>query len=83
MNGLSSIFLLLSLPGAHFAPPAKPPVETKIVQRSHKGGQWYFAETGHAVYCYGPVMFVTTSTGDLQRVATFCQNDQAIVPLKE
>jgi hypothetical protein len=83
MNGLASLLLLLSLPGARVAPPAKPPVESKAVHPAHKGGQWYFAETGHAVYCYGPVMFVTSPTGDLQRVATFCQNDQAIVPLKE
>ena len=84
MNGLASVLLLLSLPGARFTPPpAKPRVESRVVHPPHKGGQWYFAETGHAVYCYGPVMFVTSPTGDLQRVATFCQNDQAMVPLKE
>jgi hypothetical protein len=71
MNGLASMLLLLSLPGARFTPPAKPPVESKVTQRPHKGGQWYFAQTGHAVYCYGPVMFVTGPRG------------QAIVPLKE
>jgi hypothetical protein len=48
-----------------------------------KGGRWYFAATGHAVYCYGPVMTVPTANGDLQRVATFCRDGGAVVPLKD
>jgi hypothetical protein len=48
-----------------------------------KGGRWYFAATGHAVYCYGPVMTVPMANGDLQRVATFCRDGQAVVPLKD
>ncbi len=43
---------------------------------------WYFAATGHAVYCYGPVMTLPLANGDLQKVATFCRDGQAVVPLK-
>jgi hypothetical protein len=53
-----------------------------LVQHS-KGGRWYFAATGHAVYCYGPVMTVPQANGDLQKVATFCQDGRAVVPLKD
>jgi hypothetical protein len=48
-----------------------------------KGGRWYLAATGHAVYCYGPVMTVPVANGDLQRVATFCRDGRAVVPLKD
>ena len=48
-----------------------------------KGGRWYFAATGHAVYCYGPVMTVPQLNGDLQKVAPFCRDGQAVVPLKD
>jgi len=49
----------------------------------HKGGKWYFARTGHAVYCFGPVMNVTDSDGGIERVATFCRGNQLLVPLKD
>lgn len=49
----------------------------------HKGGKWYFARTGHAVYCYGPVMLIPSATGDLEHVATFCSGDRLLVPLKD
>jgi hypothetical protein len=48
-----------------------------------KGGRWYFAASGHAVYCYGPVMTVPQANGDLQKVATFCRDGRAVVPLKD
>jgi hypothetical protein len=48
-----------------------------------KGGKWYFARTGHAVYCFGPVMNVTDRDGGIERVATFCRGDQLLVPLKD
>ncbi len=48
-----------------------------------KGGKWYFARTGHAVYCFGPVMHVTSNDGGIERVATFCRGDQLLVPLKD
>jgi len=66
---------------------AKPPQPARqlsghLVQRG-KGGSWYFAASGHAVYCYGPVMIVPTATGDLQKVATLCRDGSAVVPLKD
>jgi hypothetical protein len=81
MNALT-LALLLSLPVSKIAPPPHAPVETAI-RHARKGGKWYFAATGHAVFCYGPVMYVTEAQGGLKRVATFCQNDQPMVPLKD
>ena len=77
-----TLALLLSLPVPRFTPPPRSPVET-ATRHHRKGGQWYFAANGHAVYCYGPVMYVTEAQGGLKRVATFCQNDQPMVPLKD
>ncbi len=51
--------------------------------QARKGGKWYFAETGHAVYCYGPVKFLPQEQGGIQRVATVCQGDQPLVPLRD
>ncbi len=50
---------------------------------TRKGGKWYFARTGHAVYCFGPVMNVNDPNGGVQRVATFCKGNQLLVPLKD
>jgi hypothetical protein len=50
---------------------------------SRKGGKWYFARTGHAVYCFGPVMNMPGEDGGIERVATFCRGDQLLVPLKD
>jgi hypothetical protein len=79
-----ALALLFSLPVPRITPPAAhQPVAATAIKHSHKGGKWYFAANGHAVYCYGPVMYVTEPQGSLQRVATFCQNDQPMVPLKD
>jgi hypothetical protein len=79
-----ALALLFSLPIPKIAPPATPLVtEAVAVKHSRKGGKWYFAANGHAVYCYGPVMYVTEAQGSLKRVATFCQNDQPMVELKD
>jgi hypothetical protein len=56
---------------------------TGHLEQHAKGGRWYFAASGHAVFCYGPVMTLPQANGDLQRVATFCRDGQAVVPLKE
>jgi hypothetical protein len=48
-----------------------------------KPGSWYFAASGHAVFCYGPVMTLPQANGDLQKVATFCRDGRAVVPLKD
>ena len=78
-----TLLLLLSLPVPRITPPAHPPVVEQATRHSRKGGKWFFAANGHAVYCYGPVMYVTEAQGGLTRVATFCQNDQPMVPLKD
>jgi hypothetical protein len=78
-----TLALLLSLPVPKFAPPSHPTFASVPTQHARKGGRWYFAANGHAVYCYGPVMYVTEAQGGLMRVATFCQNDQPMVPLKD
>ncbi|MGD1023415.1 MAG: hypothetical protein ABR880_11585 [Candidatus Sulfotelmatobacter sp.] len=56
---------------------------TGQVEQHSKSGRWYFAATGHAVYCYGPVMTLPQANGDLQKVATFCRDGRAVVPLKD
>ncbi len=83
MKVLAAVLLSLALPGTHFAPPPRTPVDTTKTRASRKGGIWYFAENGHAVYCYGPVMCVRDVQGGLTRVATFCQGDKPIVPLRD
>ena len=83
MKALATLLLSLSLPSSHFIPPPRAPVDRTIQQHARKGGRWYFAENGHAVYCYGPVRVVPQPRGGLQRVATFCQGDQIMVPLKD
>ncbi|HTT21536.1 MAG TPA: hypothetical protein VMG82_21585 [Candidatus Sulfotelmatobacter sp.] len=78
-----TLALLLSLPVGTLTPhkPMRQPI-TQLSKRS-KGGRWYFAASGHAVYCYGPVMTVPRPNGDLQKVATFCRDGSSVVPLKD
>jgi hypothetical protein len=76
-----TLALLLSLTAAK--PPAPVRHPTGQLEQPAKGGKWYFAASGHAVYCYGPVMTLPQANGDLQRVATFCRDGQTVVPLKD
>jgi hypothetical protein len=78
-----TLALLLSLPIAQVTPQKPPRQPTTVATKRAKGGRWYFAANGHAVYCYGPVMTVPRANGDLQRVATFCRDGSAVVPLKD
>jgi hypothetical protein len=80
---LALMLSLPSLPAMPWAPqkPLRQPT-SQIAKRS-KAGRWYFAASGHAVYCYGPVMTVPSVNGDLQKVATFCRDGSAVVPLKD
>jgi hypothetical protein len=80
-----TVLLLASLPvpqihtarsQPHFAQQA-----TAAVPR--KGGKWYLARTGHAVYCFGPVLTLTANDGGVERVATFCRGEKMMVPLKD
>jgi hypothetical protein len=41
------------------------------------------ASTGHAIYCYGPVMIVGTWDGGFARVATACRGGLPMVKLKD
>ena len=78
-----TLALLLSLPGTQVTPPQTLLQPTSHITKHSKGGRWYFAASGHAVFCYGPVMTVPRANGDLQRVATFCRDGSAVVPLKD
>jgi hypothetical protein len=78
-----TLALLLSLPVPQLAPQKPLRQPSAPVARHVKGGRWYFAASGHAVYCYGPVMTVPRANGELERVATFCRDGSAVVPLKD
>jgi hypothetical protein len=78
-----TLALLLSLPVLKLQPAQTPRQPVNQLAERAKGGRWYFAATGHAVYCYGPVMTVPAANGDLQKVATFCRDGSAVVPLKD
>ena len=82
MNVVAGLLLFLSLPGARTAAPLRHPVEQRMPDAAHKG-RWYFAGSGHAVYCVGPVLTITQPTGAFQRVATFCRGNKVIVALKD
>ena len=79
---LLTLALLFSLPVSMSPKKALPQPISQLAKRSH-GGRWYFAASGHAVYCYGPVMTVSDTGGGLERVATFCKGDRLLVPLKD
>jgi hypothetical protein len=83
MKVLAALLLSFTLPPLHTAPVPRAPVDPQHAQKAHHRGTWYFAENGHAVYCYGPVMVVSSATGEVQRVATFCRDGQTMVPLKD
>jgi len=83
MNFLATLLLALSLPGSKFASPLQPSLDHPPARHGREGGKWYMAESGHAVFCYGPVMLLKQPNGGLQHVATFCRGDQTIVPLKD
>ncbi len=82
MKALLTLALLLSVPSIQLKRPLRSPVD-RVVEHARQGGRWYFAENGHAVYCYGPVKVVPQAQGGLQRVATFCRGTQPMVPLKD
>lgn len=83
MKVLATLLLALSLPGSRVTQPLRVPVEHPVKREAHKGGQWYFAANGHAVFCYGPVMLLKQPDGGFQHVATFCKGDKTMVPLKD
>ncbi len=83
-----AILLLASLPVPQISLPwqssqPKPHFAEQAQATPRKGGKWYFARTGHAVYCYGPVMNVSNTGGEIERIATFCRGERLLVPLKD
>ena len=78
-----TLALLFSLPIGPLAPPRPIGQPTSQISKRSRGGRWYFAASGHAVFCYGPVMTLPRANGDLQRVATLCRDGSAVVPLKD
>ena len=83
MRLFATLLLSVSLHGSYRLP-LKAPVDTHVAQApARKGGRWYLADNGHAVYCYGPVRVLPQPEGGLQRVATFCQGDKNVVPLRD
>jgi len=76
-----TLALLFSLTATKPVLPPRQP--SGHVEQHAKGGRWYFAASGHAVYCYGPVMTLPQANGDLQKVATFCRDGKTVVPLKD
>lgn len=83
MKVLATLILLFSLPVPPFSAPAQPPAQQASASATHLHGKWYLAENGHAVYCYGPVQIVRDPLVGVQRVATFCKGEKAVVPLKD
>jgi hypothetical protein len=83
MKVLAVLLFSLYLPALHSKPTAPAPVDHSLVKKVRHRGTWYFAENGHAVYCYGPVLMVPVKEIGLQRVATFCRDGQTMVPLKD
>ena len=83
MKVLVGLLLSLSLPALHPAPATRTPVDHSFANHTRHRGTWYFAENGHAIFCYGPVLVIPVREGGLQRVATFCRDGQTMVPLKD
>jgi hypothetical protein len=83
VNVLAKFVVALCLSAAPIAAPVQAPDHVRPVAARQGGGKWYLAESGHAVYCYGPVLLVRQPEGGLSRVATFCKGDKIIVPLKD
>jgi len=48
-----------------------------------KKGTWQVAESGRAVFCYGPVVVMNGFTGEPKRFATQCRGELGMVPLKD
>jgi len=78
-----TLALLFSLPVVPWSQQKPPRQLSTAITKHAKSGRWYFAASGHAVYCYGPVMTLPRANGDLQKVATFCRDGSAVVPLKD
>ncbi|MGE5205379.1 MAG: hypothetical protein ACM3PW_07175 [Chlamydiota bacterium] len=82
----AAIVLLAALTQALTLPVQQPLPPRQLPTRRHQPrpkGKWFMASTGHAVYCYGPVMIVGTWDGGFARVATICRGGRPMVKLKD
>jgi hypothetical protein len=83
MKTLAFAALLFSLPVEPVIPPGPQLAHEKPAPKIDRHGRWYMADSGHAVYCIGPVVTVPAGDGGLLRVATFCQGRDPVVPLHD
>jgi hypothetical protein len=74
---------LFSLPVALPAPSQTATVHEQHAKKPVLHGRWYMAETGHAVYCVGPVVTVPDHDGNLLHVATVCAGTDPVVALHD
>jgi hypothetical protein len=82
----AAILSLAALASAMTLPVQQPLKLRQLATQRHQPrpkGKWYLAGTGHAVYCYGPVMIVGTWDGGFARVATICRGGVPMVKLKD
>ena len=82
----ATILSLAALAPAMSLPVQQPLKPRQLVTRHHPPrpkGKWYMASSGHAIYCYGPVMIVGTWDGGFARVATICRGGLPMVKLKD
>jgi hypothetical protein len=82
----AAILPLAALASAMTLPVRRPLKPRQLATWQHQPrpkGKWYLASTGHAVYCYGPVMMVGTWDGGFARVATICRGGVPMVKLKD
>jgi len=83
MKTLVPVVMLLSFANPNLMKPLRVPVDPTPAHIARKGGKWYLAASGHAVYCLGPVRVLPDAAGGIERVATFCEGERPIVPLKD
>lgn len=82
----AALLCLSALAGAMTLPVQRPLAPRQLATRRHSPrpkGKWYMASSGHAIYCYGPVMIVGTWDGGFARVATICRGGAPMVKLKD
>jgi len=83
MKTLMFGLILMSIQPFRPTPPAPKQPTGTILSKARAGGRWYLAASGHAVYCRGPVITVNMLDGGPRKVATYCQGEKPIVPLKD
>jgi hypothetical protein len=82
----AAVLALAALAPAMTLPVQLPLKPRQLATRRHPPrpkGKWYMASTGHAIYCYGPVMMVGNWDGGFARVATICRGGRPMVKLKD